>query len=111
MIKYHDKSGGTTQRSLAKIHHVERLGKLYYVKGHTFHSRKHGGGSLDYTVVVRGENGYCSFEGFSHGYHGEGPNGLKILLTKLGISDTIAKEIAHKGAWLDAPGVDWVYNF
>ena len=110
MIKYHDKAGGTTQRSLKKIHHVDRLGKLFYVKGHTYKSKKCG---YDFSVVVRGENGICTFTGFSFGYSGEGPRGLLALLNKLGIDNTVAKQIVFGGTWNETnnTGVNWVYHF
>jgi hypothetical protein len=107
-INYHDKAAGCTRKSIAKFHHVNRLGKLFYVKGHTYKG-KYG---TDNSVVVVGENGRVTFEGLSWGYFGEGCCGLyQLLCGQLGINQEIAKDITYNSKWGDNVGIDWVYSF
>jgi hypothetical protein len=108
MIRYYDKSHGVTRISITKFHHVDRLGKLTYIKGH-FYKGKYGN---EANVVVRGVNGTCTFSGLSWGYGGEGPHGLLQLLLKCHVPIQDATSIAFRSNWNDdAPHIEWVYRF
>lgn len=77
-IRYRD-FAGSTFRSQVAMKHIKRLGQLLYVRGY-IHAAKYGN---DAAVLVRGVNGTCRFSGFSWGYGGTGPNGLKLMLQEL----------------------------
>lgn len=79
-IRYRDHAGSTF-RSQAAMKHLKRLGQLLYVRGYIY-GGKYG---KDAAVLVRGVNGTCRFSGFSWGYGGTGPNGLRTMLQELQI--------------------------
>ncbi len=93
-IRYRDHAGSTF-RSQAAIKHLKRLGQLLYVRGYIYA----GTYGHDAAVIVRGINGTCRFSGFSWGYGGTGPNGLKHMLTQIGVKDNLANTTAFNTPW------------
>ena len=95
MYRYRD-NAGSTQRSLDRLKHLPKLGKLLYVRGYVYFGRYHTHHSA---VIVRGENGTARFDGFSWGYGGTGPNGLRRMLTGLGVSPEVVNKVAFATPW------------
>jgi len=77
-----------------RIHHVHKIGKIRYVRAVSYRSRKDG--IVRLAVIVRGEKGYCRFEGFCFGYGGEGPHGLRRLFEAIRVPESIAVHICHE---------------
>ena len=90
MIRYRDKSHGVTQISVKALKHIERLGKILYVRGYSYRHQ-----FLETAVLVRGENGTARFTGFAWGYGGSGPHGLKQLLQKINVERSLVDKVLN----------------
>ena len=77
------RDGGVTSRSLKALKHLDKCGTLRYVKGYMYFGAY---GTTHCAVLVAGDLGSVRFGGFSWGYGGEGPRGLKQLFDRLGIT-------------------------
>ena len=77
------RTGGETKRSINAIKHVNKLGKVRFVRGYRYKGRH---GVCHMGVMVHGENGTVRFGGFAWGYCGEGPRGLNQLFRHLGVN-------------------------
>ena len=95
MLRYRDNAGSTRRSENAAQRNLHKLGKLTSVKGYIFQGRY----GKNAAVMVYGENGTARFNGFSWGYGGTGPNGLKNFLTTLGIDEATAKTVAFQTPW------------
>jgi hypothetical protein len=85
---------GITRISLDSLKHLHKVGNPQYIKGYSFISK----GIKQTAVIVRGNLGYIRFGGFSWGYWGEGPNGLKQLFDRLNLDvDPVAL-----GNWMNS---------
>ena len=113
--RYRDPRGSTRFSLEAMKRHLAKVGNLIDIKGYV-DDRK---GFKQTYVMVRGESGSARFMGFSWGYSGEGPRGLKQLLDAANVSEDFQKlilatswepERIHSGGVLPR-GVNWLFNF
>jgi hypothetical protein len=111
MYRYRDHSGGVTQFSLDRLDlPLSKIGRPIEVKGYTYWGRY----DTDHAaVMVKGTRGTARFEGFSWGYSGEGPHGLRTLLMRLGLTKEAAELVAFHGpSWTTYPlAVHWRVMF
>ncbi len=105
------RTGGSTERSIAALKHLPKVGKLEYVRGYIYKGR----GTTHAAVLVRGDLGSMRFGGFSWGYYGTGCRGLQSLLNKLGVSvgeGEDVESIADLAPWAcDTVGEYWRITF
>lgn len=105
MIRYRDRACGLTRHSVARCKkHIERLGKLSYVKGYRYWGRYH---AVHESVLIRGEHGTIRLDGLCWGYRGEGPHGLRDVLTVLGVDNETASKTAFQTERKNEIGEDW----
>lgn len=113
--RYRDPQGSTRFSLDAMSKHLAKVGKLIDIKGYVSDAK----GYKRVFVMVRGEYGSARFMGFSWGYSGEGPRGLKQLLDVAEVSEEFQKLILatswepdriHSGSVLPK-GVNWLFNF
>lgn len=81
MYRYRN-NGSTSQCLVAVERHLPKVGKIHTIRGYVYHGRYN---TNHVAVMVKGANGSARFSGFSWGYGGEGPRGLKEVLQKLNI--------------------------
>ena len=112
MLRYRDHSGGITHKSLSRLDSVlPKLGRIISVKGYRYKSVVGGYETWREAVMVRGTNGTARFEGLLWGYPGEGPRGLRSLLTRLGVSPSKADTVAFYTCREHKLGTDWTLDF
>ena len=97
---------GVTMYSLrAMLRHLHKVGKPHTVEAYSMNTRRRsewedGWLSTWQTFVrVRGDLGTIRFGGFSWGYGGEGPHGLKELFHRLDIAHINPDPIEWKHEW------------
>lgn len=106
-MRYRDNAGSTFRSVKAAQKHIDRLGKLIYVRGYIY-TGKYGN---DAAVIVRGVGGTCRFSGFSWGYGGTGPNGLRQMLLQLGINEELVNKTVFDTPWItNTIGEKWRIN-
>ena len=111
-LRYRDKSGGITNRSLkAAKNNLQKIGRISNIKGYRFRSTRNNINTTHEAVLVTGEKGTARFEGFLWGYAGEGPRGLVQLLKACGFTNGAAYTIAFCCERKEDVGVDWEINF
>lgn len=107
---------GSSSRAKTRFHHVQRLGKLFFVRGYRFTStrswRDEDGERHTYTtnherVLVKGENGTARFDGVCWNYSGEGPRALVELLIQCGLARQQAEQVAFTSQRHQHNGTDW----
>lgn len=105
--RYH---GGTTRGARDRFDRIlPKLGRILSVKGYRYRGRY---GAQWEAVLVRGTKGTARFSGLLWGYGGEGPHGTQELLVKLGLSRSLADQIAfHTVRAYPENGADWVLYF
>ena len=108
MYRYRDQSGSTRRSLQMAERHLPKIGKVLSIKGYRYKGRYD---ATHESVMVKGENGSCRFDGFCWGYGGTGPHGLFDLLTRLGIIERDAKAIAFECFRGEEIGVDWSVEF
>lgn len=90
--RYRD-NAGTTFRSIQAIeNHLHKVGQIKEVKGYVYKGRYN---TTHVGVMVKGDRGSARFSGLSWGYFGTGPNGLRQLLSKLGLDNNTIADVAH----------------
>jgi hypothetical protein len=94
----------STRHNRDRFDRIKRLGKIKYIKGYRYFGRYH---TFHEAVLVVGEKGSIRFGGLLWGYSGEGPRGLRELLVKVGVAETVADEIAFTTPRLNTLGEDW----
>lgn len=106
-IRYREHTG-VTNKSIDRFNkHIGRLGKLSYIKGYRYQTTTR----CDEAVLIRGENGTIRLSGLLWGYGGEGPSGLKTVLTSLGVDESVARQTAyHTPRDYSKIGEDWRIN-
>lgn len=90
MYRYRNNSGATSRCLAALDTCLPRVGKVYEVRGYVYFGRydiHHQG------VLVKGSDGSARFSGFSWGYGGQGPKGLRTLFERLRIPAQVFKDI------------------
>ncbi len=97
--------GGSTSRSLKTFEkHKSKIGNLVSIKGYVYFG-KHGVNHS--AVMLTGTFGTMRLGGFSWGYNGEGPRGLRTLLENLKIrEDEIQRVLKFEHSWTKT-GVVW----
>lgn len=91
MIRYREFTY-TTARSIKRFNkHIGRLGKVAYIRGYRYRNLL---GIIREAVLIRGENGTIRLSGMCWGYTGEGPHGLRDVLTSLGVPTVQAEQVA-----------------
>jgi len=101
------RTGGSTDKSLKAIKHLPKVGKVRYVRGYVYQGRN---GVKHVGVIVKGYWGRIRFGGFSWGYGGQGPRGLKELFQELKIPLDPTTKIL--GDWEpDQVGEKWRISF
>lgn len=93
--EYRYRSGGVgvTRFSVERLGHLAKVGRILHIRGLQYRPKP--GNMPNTVVIVKGTNGYARFEGFSWGYGGEGPHGLRRLFDALRIPQSIATHVAH----------------
>jgi len=111
MYRYRD-NDGSTRTSVARANkHISKVGKITCIRGYVYfgkHSTYHT------AVLVKGTAGSARFSGFSWGYDGEGPTGLRTVLKSLGIlNDRDILRIATLPKWpnFNESCRSWQINF
>lgn len=108
MYRYRDCKGSTSGSQEMADKHLQKVGDIQYIKGY-FHI---GNGKMLYPrVLVRGDRGSARFNGFSWGYRGTGPQGLRNFLLSLGLNNEQASCIAFDTAWKWEKGESWKISF
>ncbi len=115
MVRYRTRQHGLTKASILGLRNLSKIGTPLKVSGYRKNVRRlfsSGWFKLtqEFTKVV-GTNGTATFSGFLWGYGGEGPCGLVCLLTKLGLDQNQAEDIAFNTPRRTEVGTDWSYDF
>lgn len=109
MYHYKAPHHGCTRYSVNGLKHIDKLGKLISIEAYTVASmiKTHSQGKFTtitetwfnplVRIIVRGENGSCTYGGFLWGYGGEGPHGLRDMFIKCGMSKELADHYAFTG--------------
>ena len=120
MYRYRDTTG-TTERALAALKHLPKLGVITEIRGYQYRSRrKLSDGTwitrVDHRIKVFGDKGVALFNGFCYGYGGTGPHGLIELFKAVGVPtgpDSVGDKCAFHIKMADSevklghPVVDW----
>lgn len=110
MLRYRC-NAGTTQKAIAKISNVKKIGQVYRIIGKRYVVHlKEGYSSTREVVYLYGEKGTARFLGFLWGYHGEGPRGLIRLLKYLGLNNTLTESVPFHFKRGQNVGIDWEIN-
>lgn len=106
MYHYKAPHDGVTRFSVNGLKHIDKLGKLISIEAYTVGAivKLYAQGKHDVIentwnnnmvrIIVKGENGSCTFGGFLWGYSGEGPHGLRDLFIKCGMTKEFADHYA-----------------
>lgn len=107
MYHYKAPNDGCTRHSVNGLKYIDKIGKLISIEAYTvgawqgkYKTAGHNStGWLDnkIRIIVRGENGSCTYGGFLWGYGVEGPHGLRDLFIKCGMTKELADHYAFTG--------------
>src|ERR1044072_5105023 len=105
-IRYRDKSGGVTRKSLQAVkNNLNKVGYHYSIIGYRYNGTEY--------VMVKGEKGTARFAGFCWGYSGEGVRGLAQLLMACNIPRETANWYSRniRRNWTLKNNTDWEIQF
>jgi hypothetical protein len=105
---YKQRNHGSTRYSLQAFErHGSKIGKPIIVRGYL-----DGKPGQEWTrVSIIGNLGRMVLTGLCWGYGGEGPRGLKHILTQLGVPETEMVKIVFENKDKQGKGEKWRYTF
>lgn len=108
MYRYRD-TNGSTFRSLASLEkHRHKIGDLVSIRGYVYFGKYNVNHSA---ILIKGTLGTMRLNGFSWGYNGEGPRGLKQALYSLSVPESeISRVLALPWDGWDKAGTVWTIS-